>query len=435
MTAENSTDATVDELRQEVEDLRGELDGQRKQRRARTRSVFTWILTALAVLATVLSLLSIWTLRTLTNTELFVSRVGSVIEEPAVAQQIGEQAATQVVDALDLQQRIAEVLPPEAAIAAGPITVAARDFLADGTTKLVESEQFQQAWETALGASHRLAIGVLSGEDTTTVTNEDGSIVLNLTPVANALIAEGSDFLSEVLGRDIPSPTLTTDNIDDAAAALENALGVELPEDFGNIEVFSSDDLAAAQQAYTAMRIATWLTPLIALMLIGLALAVSMRRLRTLLTIVVGVALLMLFVGLALAPLQNQIVANVADQGVQGAVRAGFSSVTSSLLTGITVIAVLGVLSALILFLLGDSRGARAGRSALADSPSTAGRHRGAFLAGGAVVALIIMAIIPGRSWGQFLIVGLLYAGYVLAVLLAPRPPQDLPSGPEPAVA
>jgi hypothetical protein len=150
MTAAPSSDPTeIDQMREELDTLRGQLDAERRQRSARTRRAFTWVLTALAVLATVLSLLSVWTLRTLTNTDLFVDRVGSVIEQPAVAQEIGEQAAAQLVEALGLQQRIAEVLPPEAAIAAGPITIAARDFLAEGTTDLVQTEQFRQAWDTA----------------------------------------------------------------------------------------------------------------------------------------------------------------------------------------------------------------------------------------------------------------------------------------------
>jgi hypothetical protein len=274
---------------------------------------------------------------------------------------------------------------------------------------------------------------VLAGEDTTALTNEDGAIVLNLTPVVNALVAQGSEFLSQLLNRQINAPTLTTENLDDAAAALEQALGVELPVGFGDVTLFSSEDLAAAQQGYAVMRVATWLTPLLALMLIGLALAVSLSRVRTLLTIVVGVALLLLFVGLALNPLENQIISAVTDQGLQGAVRASFSTVTSSLLTGITVVAVLGVLAALILFTMSDSRSGRAARGAIGHAPGLASRHRGAFLGGGAVVALVLLAIIPGRSFGQLLFVLVLYAGYALAVLLAPRrveagaplPPSD----------
>lgn len=423
----------IDDLRQEVDSLRGQLAGQRKQRHARTRTVFTWILTTLAVLATVLSLLAIWTLRTMTSTDLFVDRVGSIIDQPAVAQEIGDRAAVELVAAVGLQERIAEVLPPQAAVAAGPIATAAQKALADGTTELVQTEQFQQAWDAALTASHRLAIGVLSGQDTESVTNQDGTVVLNLTPVVNALVGQSSEFLSQLLNRDISAPTLTTDNIDDAAAALENALGVDLPADFGNITLFTSDELATAQQAYTATRIATWLTPLVALMLIGLAVAVSLRRVRTLLTIVVGVALLLALVGLMLSPLEDQIVSAVPDAGLQGAVSASFATVTSSLLTAIIVVAVLGVVAAFLLFAMGDSRSARSARGAMGQAPSLASRHRGAFLAGGAVVALILMAIIPGRSWGQLLFVLLLYAGYALAVLLAPRRVDDAPLPPSDA--
>jgi hypothetical protein len=404
-----------------IGDPRDEPDEQPRPRSGRTRRIVTGILTTLAVLATVLSMLSIWTLRTLTDTGLFVDRVGSIVEQPEVAREIGERAAAELVVVADLQQRIAAVLPPEAAIAAGPIASAAQDFLADGATELVQTKQFQRAWDASLTASHRLAIGVLSGQDTTALTNEDGTVVLNLTPVVNALVKQAPEFLSQLLNRPIDAAALTTENVEDAAAALEQALGVELPAGFGDVTLISSEELGAAQQGYTAMRVATWLTPLVALMLIGLALAVSLTRVRTLLTIVVGVALLLLLVGLALNPLENLIISAVADQGLQGAVRASFGTVTSSLLTAITVVAVLGVLAALALLTMSDSRSGRAAREAIGQAPSLASRYRGAFLGGGAVVALVLLAIIPGRSFGQLLFVLVLYAGYALAVLLAPR--------------
>jgi hypothetical protein len=418
----------VDQLQRELAALKGQLAAEKSQRTAKVRTVFTWILAVLAVLATVFSLMSLWTLRTLTNTDLFVDRVGSVIEDPAVAQVIGERAAEQLVTALDLQQRITEVLPPEAAVVAGPITSAAQNYLAQGATKLVQTEQFQQAWDKALAAGHELTIGILSGTDTTAITNDNGVIVLNLTPVVNALLAEGSDFLSGLLNKPINPPTVTADTIDSAISGLENALGVDLPADFGTVTLFSSQDLAAAQSYYQLARVAAWLTPIAALMLIGLALAVAKRRLRTFLGIVIGTALLLLFVGLSLNPIESAVVGAVSDSGLQGAVQAAFGTVTSSLLTGITVVVVLGVLAALLFFLLGDSKPAHASRDALKHSASLAARHRGIFLGGGAVAALVLLAIIPGRTFGQLLFVGLLYAAFALMVMLAPRVAEDEPT-------
>ena len=422
----STADASITQLQAEVDGLKRQLASEKRARSARIRGVFTWILTVLAVLATTLALLSIWTFRTLNNTDLFVARVGSIIEEPAVAQAIGDRAAQQLVTALDLQNRIAEVLPDQAKLVAGPITTATQNYLAQATQKLIQTDQFQQAWDLALAEGHKLSIGILSGKDTAAIDNTNGVIVLNITPIINALLAEGADFLSNLLNRDISAPTVTPESIDAAVAALEQQLGTDLPNNFGTITLFESQDLAAAQAAYQTAKVAIWLMPLAALVLIGLALAVSLRRLRTLLAIVIGVALLLLLLQLSLTPIQDSLLAAVSDQGLKGAVGAAFSSITSSLLTGISVVLVLGVLAAGLLFMTGESRPARAGREVLGHTPSLAARYRGAFLAGGAAAGLVLLAVLPGRTWGQLLFVLVLYAAYALAVLLAPRQEHGL---------
>ncbi len=422
----------VEQLRREVETLQRQLGSERAARSARIRTVFAWILTVLAVIATTLALLAIWTFRTLTDTDLFVDRVGSIIEQPEVAAAVGDAAAEQLVVALDLEERLASRLPEGAAVAAGPIATAAQDYLAQGATALVQTEQFQAAFDAALAGGHRLSIGVLSGSDTTAIENADGVIVLDITPVVNALLLEGSAFLSDLLDREITAPTVTPENIDAAIAALEEQLDTDLPADFGQVVLVESEQLAVAQQAYQTTRVATWLAPIAALVLIGLAVAVSLRRVRTALAIVIGVALLLLLVAVALQPIQSSVVGSVPEVGLRDAVAAAFGTVVSSLLTGIVVVVVLGVLAAVALYLLGDSRGARAGRDIVTQAPSLAASHRGWFLGGGAVVALLLLAVIPGRSWGQLLVVLLLYVGYALAVLLAPRPAEPAPDEQQP---
>lgn len=416
--------ADVAQLRSELESLKSQLASEKRARAARVRSVVSWILVVLAVLATVLALLSVWAFRTLNNTDLFVDRVGSIIEQPEVAQAIGDRAAAELVTALDLQDRIAEVLPDEAVIVAAPITTAAQNYLAEAAAALVGTEQFQAAWDAALAEGHQITVAILSGKDTTAIENTDGLIVLNLMPIINTLLAEGAGFLSDLLNRDISAPTVTPENIDAAIAALEQQLGTDLPNDFGTIVLFESNDLAAAQQAYSTAKTLIWLGPIVALVLIGLALAVSLRRVRTLAAIVVGVALAMLLLRLTLTPLEESLVGAVSDQGLQAAVGAAVSTVTSSLVSGIAWVLLLGVIAAAVLFASGDSRAARASRDAMRQTPTLAARYRGAFLIGGAVVGLLMLAIIPGRSWGQLLLVLLVYAAFALAVLLAPRRPE-----------
>jgi hypothetical protein len=425
--------AEAEQLRSEIAALQRKLASERAARAARWRSVGAWTLTVLAVLATTIALLSIWVFRTLTDTDLFVERVGSIIEQPEVAAAVGDAAAAQLVDALDLEERLVTRLPEEFAVVAGPVSNAAQQYLSQGVATLVQTEQFDSVWDAALAAGHRVSIGVLSGRDTTAVENSNGVIVLDVTPVVNVALAEGADFVSDLLDRDITAPTVSAENVDTALAALEEQLGTDLPADFGQVVLFESENLAAAQQAYQSVRAAVWLAPIAALVLIGLAIAVSTRRLRTGLSVVIGTALLLLLVAVALEPVQSSVVGAVADAGLRGAVSSAFATILSSLRTGITVVVVLGVIAAALVFVTGRSHAAEISRGALSQTPSLASAHRGWFLGGGAVVGLVLLAAIPGRSWGQLLAVLLLYAAYALAVMLAPRPspaPADAPAAP-----
>jgi hypothetical protein len=426
------TSAEVDQLRREVESLHGQLDSERTARTARRRRVIGHSLTVLAVLVTTLALLGVWTFRTLTDTDLFVERVGPVIEQPEVAAAVGKVAAAELVDAIQLEQRLKDRLPSEVAAAAGPITNAAENYLAEGATKLTQTEQFRAAWDAALATGHRISIAVLSGQDTAAVQTSGGVIVLDLTPVINELLARGADMVSDLLGRQIGAPTVTADTVDAAVKALEDQLGVDLPADFGQVTLFASDNLATAQNTYQAIKVSVWLAPLVALVLIGLAIVVSPRRLRTVLGIVVGTGLLLLVVGLTMQPLKSSIAGAVQDQGLAGAVTSGFDTVFDSLRTGIVVVVALAVVAAALLYLTGQTRGASAARRAAGRAPGLAATHQEWFLGGGAVVAFVVLAVIPGRSWGQFLTVLLVYAAYALAVLLAPRrSEEDEAAGPD----
>jgi hypothetical protein len=421
---ENVPDAEVARLQSEVEELQARLDGRRSDRSRRIRTAGARTLTLAAILATVVSLLGIWTFRTLTDSDLFVQRVGTIVEEPQVAEAIGVRAADQVVTALELEDRLRTRLPDELGVAAGPIATAAESYLAQGATTVVEDERFQVAWEQALQEGHRVTIAVLSGEDTRAVTTEEGLIVVDLTPVVNTQVARGSDFLSDLLGREIDPLTLTSDNLDSAAAALETQLDVDLPDDFGHIVLFESDNLAAAQAAYQSFSLAVWLAPVLALLLIGLAVATALHRVRTMMTIVLGTGLMLMVVGLALAPLRDTLVSNVADAGLAPAVGTAFDAVTATLRDGIVIAVVVGVVAGVVLFLSGSSRLAEQGRDLAGRAPALLASHRTPSLVVGAVVVLLVLAVIPGRGWGQLIGGLLLYGALALTVLLA-SPPSE----------
>lgn len=419
MTSTSTPDAQA--LRAENETLRRQLDSVQGARRARSRRALAGLLAVLAVLATTLALLTVWSVRTLSDSDLFVQRVAPILDQPEVDAAIGAAVADQLTAALGLEERLADRLPDELSGLSGPLTAAAQGYLADGITSLVESEPVQQAWEAALYAGHRLTIAILSGSDTAAVENTDGVIVLDLTPLINEALAQSADVVSDLLDRDITAPEVSGDGVDAAVAALEEQLGQDLPVDVGQVVLFESDNLAAAQRSYQAVRTLGWLAPVAAVLLVVLALVVSTERVRTGMWITIGVAVLLLLVVVALQPLKSSILDAAAADGLDGAIAAGFDAVFSSLRTGLVVVVALAALAALGLVATGRSKAGEVTRGALRRSPTLAAAHPAAFLLAGALVAVGLAALIPGRSWGQLAFVGLLYGIYAAAVLVAPR--------------
>ena len=148
----------------------------------------------------------------------------------------------------------------------------------------------------------------------------------------------------------------------------------------------------------------------------------------------------MLLDGLSTTTLQESILEADPQQGQAPAVGSAFSNVIGSHPHAILVCPVIGVVAAAQLFLTGISKEAADSRRLVAESPAVASRNQGVFLGVGAVVALILLALIPGRSFSQLLVVLVLYGGYALAVLLAPKvadnvAESDAPAAEPPATA
>jgi hypothetical protein len=420
----NADDPEVQRLRADVDRLERTFAAEKHTRLSRRRAGVTWPLIVGASLATTVALVSLWTFRTINDTDRFVDRVGGVIEEPEVAAVIGDRAAGQLVQAIDLEARLRDRLPDDSEVMAAPLTAASQQFLARGAVALLETDQFQRAWDVAVATGHDLSIRVLRA-DRAAIQTTDGAVVVDLVPVISALLEEGAEFLSNLLDREIQAPTVTPDNVDAAVATLEQQFEVDLPADFGQLTLVESEHLAEIQSAYQSARLAAWLAPLASLVLIGAALIVAPRRLRAALFIVIGVAIGMLVVAIALAPLERSLLDRVADDTLRPAVSAAYDAVMHSLRVGVVVVTVLGVIATFGVVATGPSRAGELSRRGLRRLPMAAAHHRGWFLAGGAAVALAALAAIPGRTWGQLFIALALYAAFALAVALAPHPSRE----------
>ena len=417
-----------------------------KPRRRRIRRSVVAVLVALSCLLVLLSTTVVWAHRTLLNTGTFVGTVSPVFKDPAVASAVATRATDQLFTELDLQARLKASLPPKVSFAAAPIANATKGYVAGELTSVLENPKFQDAWIAALTFMHHDLVAVLRGQQNAALSTSNGYIVLNTVPLINQALGKVSGLASDLTGKQVTLPTITSaDPPQQAVNKLSKALGVQLPSNFGEITLVRSSDLATVRQGVKAFDGLTLILPLVTIVLIALTLWLSVNRRRTVLQLAVGVSLLMIVERRGVLHEQGVLASDAHNpqlaQTVFGYLLNGFFVLTAWVLGVALVVLVIAVLA-------GPYRWAVAFRSWLrrtwhAVAGARGGEHRG--LAGwmaphagglqlaGAVVAGILLLIVP-VSWLSFLIIGVLLAAYeVYLQRIKPAPPDETSpaSGPD----
>jgi hypothetical protein len=247
-------DADLDRLQAERDELarRVEQLEDRPAKRHRLRRVFTAILLVLAVLLFALAVPGVWVRRTIGDTDRYVATVAPLAREPAVQDYLARTVTTQVFTALDVESRLSSALTeraPRLVFLTGPITDAVRGFVEEKVRELFGTEAFAEYWERANRFVHEQVIAALRGEGET-LTLVEGQVVLNLLPLVNQGLQAVSGVATELIGRPIDLPELTGEEVPvEAIARIESALGVDLPDRFGTVTVYDSEELAAVQDA------------------------------------------------------------------------------------------------------------------------------------------------------------------------------------------
>jgi hypothetical protein len=404
------------------------------------------VLVALSCLLVLLSTTVVWAHRTLLNTSTFVGTVSPVFKDPAVASAVATRATNQLFTELDLQARLKASLPPKVSFAAAPIANATKGFVAGQLTSVLANPKFQDAWIAALTFMHHNLVAVLRGQETAAISTSGGYIVLNTVPVINQALGKVSGLASDLTGKNVTLPTITSaDPPQQSVNKLSKALGVQLPSNFGQITLVRSSDLASVRQLVKAFDGLTLILPLVTIALIALTLWLSVNRRRTVLQLAVGVSLLMIVERRGVLHEQGVLASDAHDpqlaQSVFGYLLNGFFVLTAWVLGVALVVLVLAVLA-------GPYRWAVAFRSWIrrawhSIAGARGGDHRGvvgwmaSHAAGlqlaGAVVAGILLLIVP-VSWLSFVIIGVLLAAYeVYLQRIKPAPPDETSpaSGPD----
>ncbi len=328
----------------------GSSNRRRPTRRRRVLLVLLFLLTCLAILT---SSVTVWVHQTVLNTDRWVSLVGPVAANPAVQAAMSEQIASQVIIALDVQQKLVNVLPPKAGFAAGPITQALQDQIQQRLAKRMASPEFQQAWITANRVAHAQIVRILRG-DTPNLTIADGYIHLDLWPLIGQALTQLQQ--AGLIPADANLPDVSNGLSPGAQAVIEKVLGVTLPADFGTVRLMPADKLVQAQQYVRYFDLITIATVLLAILLILVTIWYAPRRRWMVIYLAIGGAVAIILARFALQSVAGSIIDSLDDGDTATTVRGVLSAVFDDLY-GFTRLIVIGsIVIAIVAYLTSRPR-------------------------------------------------------------------------------
>lgn len=438
--------AEVERLRAEVEGLQHKVD--RREHRAtvrhKARKGLVGVLVVLTALAFTAGAVGVWASRNFLNNDVFASRIGTVIEEQAVQESLARFTTTEVMKLVDVENLIAEALPERAQILAPTLTSGVENFVRGKVEEVFATPEFQQLFETIVDTAHQQAVSLLEGNDSEIVQANADSVTLNFLPVIDSVLARISDASPEILGRNIDIPTVTVDDLPDAARQkIGDALGVTLDDDFGTVTVYDQGSLQAAQDGIALFNKVVWLLVALTLVLIPLTLWLSTHRRRTLMQMAVAISVGMVAIRRLSLRLQGDLLNLVRIPENVPAVQVVTDRVVDPLRLGAEIVLWLALATVVIAVVTGPypwvvslraklSQLARAVvggvRERSQDEGTVAWVHtnRDALQWGGAVVGLLALWFVD-LSWLTFFLLLVVVAGYeLLVVRLADRagPPE-----------
>lgn len=417
-------------------------------KRRRLRRIFTPILVVLTVLVFTVTVPAVWGARTVLNTDRYVATVAPLAEDPAVQASIASKVTDQVFVALDVEQKLSDILGQigeRATALAAPLTSAMKGFVQDQVLKVVESDAFQTFWVEANRFVHTQVLAILRG-DTENITILEGKVLLNLLPLVNLALGSIQAVASDLVGRDVTLPQITEREVPSASIAkIEQALGIDLPETYGQIVVYDSEDLAALQQLlYTFERLMLLLLLSIPI-LVAASLFVSTRRRRTLIQLTVGAAVGLVVVR-RIAIISRDNLFDRVDTERFPSVRVLTDELMTSLFRYTAILLAVVLLTALIALITGPYPWAVSLRNWVRDGargvaavfsgerlPDT-GRvrwirdHRDGLMLGGALLAIALLLLFDLSLWG-FVIAGIVIALYEIALVRLGHEPEGAETG------
>jgi len=443
--------AERDALEKRVEQLE-----DRPARRRKTRVVFTAILLVLSILCFTIAVPGLWARRTVFNTDQYVATVAPLASDPAVQEYLARTITEEAFTALDVQSRLQQVLQERdarLAFLAGPLADGLKGVVQSQLQNLFASDQFQQLWSSLNRTVQAQIVAVLANKSSTFQIVND-AVVLNVLPLINQALQSISGTISDLIGHPVTLPTITGDEVpSQALTALQNALGVTLPSDFGSIVIFRSSSLTTIQNIVQLAQRAVVLLAFLFLLFAAIALWVSPHRRRTLLQLATaGLAIMIIERRLAIWQ-SNSLVSKALPEN-QAVARSVIDRVLGSLLLYTAWFLVIAVIVIVVALITGPYPWAvkmrgwvvdvwHAGVTAVRGHESTetatwVAAHRDPLMVGGAVVGALLLFFGNLSLWWLLFFVIVIGAFELVVYRVAERAhamdPNDPATPPAPGV-
>lgn len=314
---------------------------------SRRRGVLAGVALVLACVSILFSTLAVWTHQVALNTDRFTALVADVAGDPALVDPIAARVSTQVVEALDIQTRIADTLPGPSKVLAPAMTNAVREAIDKRLQMALADPRIQKALLNTISFTHERVVGLLRGEgDALSVV--DGYVYINVFPIVGAALTELQSM--GLIPASVTLPDLSSPEAPDVLAGrLEAALGITLPDTFGSIKLMPADRLLAAQNVVRIFDLVVVALLILTAVLIALALWLATSRRRMVIALAIGTIIAFLLARLALRGIRESLIEGVADADLAAALRA-VAEATFADLRGLTIIiliatAILGIVA------------------------------------------------------------------------------------------
>ena len=112
---------------------------KRTHRAPRTRRISAWVLVVLASLLIPVSVISVWAIRTVTNTDQYVATMAPLARNPVIVDHLASRATDELFSTHIVQNKVTAALPPKAKPIVTPIVAQLKSYTYTLALKFFES--------------------------------------------------------------------------------------------------------------------------------------------------------------------------------------------------------------------------------------------------------------------------------------------------------